>query len=158
MDVAAEIKGLVNKYGIDPARLRIEITETIMMTDVENKMKILEELRSSGFIVEMDDFGSGYSSLNLLKDMPVDVLKIDMKFLSRTEDILRAQTIVRNIINLSDDLGISALTEGVETENQYHVLSEMGCRMFQGFYFSKPIPVSDFEELYRSEMNSAPKG
>ena len=150
MDVAAEIKELVDKYGVDPTHLRIEITETIMMTDVESKMKTLGELRNAGFIVEMDDFGSGYSSLNLLKDMPVDVLKIDMKFLSRTEDVLRAHTIVRNIINLSDDLGISALTEGVETENQYHILSEMGCRMFQGFYFSKPVPVSEFEALCRS--------
>ncbi len=150
MDVASEIKGLVKKYGIAPAHLRIEITETIMMTDIDSKMKILGELREAGFIVEMDDFGSGYSSLNLLKDIPVDVLKIDMNFLSRTADVLKAQTILRNIINLSDDLGISALTEGVETEKQYHVLSEMGCRMFQGYYFSKPIPVSDFEEFCRS--------
>ena len=117
-------------------------------------MRVLDELRSAGFIVEMDDFGSGYSSLNMLKDMPVDVLKIDMKFLSRTEDSSRAQTIVRNIINLSDDLGISALTEGVETENQYKVLADMGCRMFQGYFFSKPIPVIDFEELSRTGISS----
>ncbi len=154
MDVSAEIQELVKQYGVEPARLRIEITETVMMTDIENKMRILDELRKAGFIVEMDDFGSGYSSLNMLKDMPVDVLKIDMKFLSRTEDVLRAQTIVRNIINLSDDLGISALTEGVETEDQYHVLSDMGCRMFQGYYFSKPIPVSEFESLYQSGIKS----
>ncbi|MDO4863078.1 MAG: EAL domain-containing protein [Ruminococcus sp.] len=155
MDVAAEIRGLVKEYGVDPSRLRVEITETVMMTDIESKMKILDELREAGFIVEMDDFGSGYSSLNMLKDMPVDVLKIDMKFLSRTEDTVRAQTIVRNIINLSDDLGISALTEGVETESQYKVLSGMGCRMFQGYYFSKPIPVGDFEELTRSGITPA---
>ena len=155
MDVSAEIQELVKQYGVEPARLRIEITETVMMTDIENKMRILDELRKAGFIVEMDDFGSGYSSLNMLKDMPVDVLKIDMKFLSRTEDVLRAQTIVRNIINLSDDLGISALTEGVETKNQYHVLSDMGCRMFQGYYFSKPIPVSEFESLYQSGIKSS---
>ena len=150
MDVSAEIQNLVKEYGVEPSRLRIEITETVMMTDVENKMKILGELRNAGFIIEMDDFGSGYSSLNMLKDMPVDVLKIDMKFLSRTEDVSRAHTIVRNIINLSDDLGISALTEGVETENQYKVLAGMGCRMFQGFYFSKPIPVNEFEDLYHT--------
>ena len=155
MNVAEEMQSLVREYGIDPSRLRVEITETVMMSDIESKMKVLDDLREAGFIVEMDDFGSGYSSLNMLKDMPVDVLKIDMKFLSKTEDISRAQTIVRNIINLSDDLGISALTEGVETENQYKVLSGMGCRMFQGYYFSKPIPVSDFEELSRSGIKPA---
>ena len=154
MDVAEEIRSLVKEYDIEPSRLRVEITETVMMTDIESKMRVLDELRSAGFIVEMDDFGSGYSSLNMLKDMPVDVLKIDMKFLSRTEDSSRAQTIVRNIINLSDDLGISALTEGVETENQYKVLADMGCRMFQGYFFSKPIPVIDFEELSRTGISS----
>ena len=152
MDVFAEIQDLVNEYNIDPSRLRVEITETVMMTDIDSKMKVLDNLRKAGFIVEMDDFGSGYSSLNMLKDMPVDVLKIDMKFLSRTEDVSRAQTIVRNIINLSMDLGISALTEGVETENQYKILSEMGCAMFQGFYFSKPIPVDEFEKLSYSGL------
>ena len=81
MDVAAELKGIVRKYGVDPARMRVEITETVMMTDAENRMRLLTELKEAGFIVEMDDFGSGYSSLNMLKDMPVDVLKIDMQFL-----------------------------------------------------------------------------
>ena len=144
-DVAAEIKQLAAEYGVEPSRLRIEITETVMMNDPEEKMKVLEELRSEGFIVEMDDFGSGYSSLNLLKDMPVDVLKIDMKFLSSGSDSGKAQTIIRNIIRLSDELGIDSLTEGVETEPQFESLSRMGCRLFQGYYFAKPMPAEEFE-------------
>ena len=145
IDVAEELKRIVSELDVDPARLRIEITETVMMTDIENRMKILSDLRESGFIVEMDDFGSGYSSLNLLKDMPVDVLKIDMGFLYKSKDENRAQTIVHNIIHMSEQLGITSLTEGVEEQVQYQMLSNMGCKYFQGYYFSKPIPVKDFE-------------
>ncbi len=149
MDVAQELKDLVNEYGVDSGKLRIEITETVMMTDVEKRMKILEDLRQAGFVVEMDDFGSGYSSLNLLKDMPVDVLKIDMKFLSKTTDEKKARTILQNILNLSEDLGIFSLTEGVETHTQHRMLSEMGCKLFQGFFFAKPLPITEFEDFYQ---------
>ena len=147
MDVYAEIKDLVEEFKIEPSRLRIEITETVMMTDAEKRMAILNKFRESGFIVEMDDFGSGYSSLNQLKDMPIDVLKIDMKFLSKAEDNKRAETILRNILRLSSDLELCSLTEGVETEDQYKMLNEMGCNLFQGYYFAKPISVADFEKL-----------
>ena len=147
MDVYAEIKALVEEFKIEPSRLRIEITETVMMTEAESRMAILSKFRESGFIVEMDDFGSGYSSLNQLKDMPLDVLKIDMKFLSKAEDNHRAATILRNVLRLSSDLGLFSLTEGVETEDQYKMLNEMGCNLFQGYYFAKPMAVADFEKL-----------
>ncbi len=150
IDVAAEIISLVKEFDIEPAKLRIEITETVMMNDVEERMEVLSDLRAAGFIVEMDDFGSGYSSLNMLKDMPVDVLKIDMKFLSSTEDEVRAKKIIRNIIRLSNDLDIMSLTEGVETEAQFRMLAEMNCNMFQGYYFAKPMPVADFEEFLKN--------
>ena len=147
MDVVAEIKALVREYAIEPAQLRIEITETVMMNDSENRMRILSEFRKAGFIVEMDDFGSGFSSLNMLKDMPVDVLKIDMKFLGKTSETKKAQIIVKNIIHLSRELGITALTEGVETQRQYRLLMAMGCKLFQGYYFAKPMPIPEFESF-----------
>ena len=147
MDVFAEIKNLVDEFKIEPSRLRIEITETVMMTEAESRMTILKRFREAGFIVEMDDFGSGYSSLNQLKDMPLDVLKIDMKFLSKAEDNKKAETILRNVLRLSSDLGLSSLTEGVETEDQYIMLNKMGCNLFQGYYFAKPMSVQDFEKL-----------
>ncbi|MBR1529316.1 MAG: EAL domain-containing protein [Oscillospiraceae bacterium] len=150
IDVVSEIKNLVNEFHIPPSKLRIEITETVMMNNADNRMEILNIFRQSGFIVEMDDFGSGYSSLNMLKDMPVDVLKIDMKFLGRTKDSGKAQKIVKNIIHLSKELGITALTEGVETEKQYQSLAEMGCSLFQGYYFSKPLPVKEFETYLKT--------
>lgn len=147
MDVYAEIMALIEEFKIEPSRLRIEITETVMMTEAESRMAILSKFRKSGFIVEMDDFGSGYSSLNQLKDMPLDVLKIDMKFLSKAEDNHRATTILRNVLRLSNDLGLFSLTEGVETEDQYKMLNEIGCHLFQGYFFAKPMSVADFEKL-----------
>ena len=147
IDIVSEITGLVKEYDIEPEKLRIEITETVMMNDVKEKFQLLEDLRQAGFIVEMDDFGSGYSSLNLLKDMPVDVLKIDMKFLGDTDGSQKAQTIIRNIIKLSDELHIASLTEGVETQQQYSQLSAMGCMMFQGYFFAKPMSKDDFEKF-----------
>ena len=110
-------------------------------------MRLLEEFRKQGFIIEMDDFGSGYSSLNMLKDMPVDILKIDMKFLGKSNDEEKADIIVKNVIRLAEDLQIISLAEGVETVEQFERLKELGCHLFQGYYFSKPIPVADFEEL-----------
>ncbi|MCR4648355.1 MAG: EAL domain-containing protein [Lachnospiraceae bacterium] len=152
-DVTSVLKEYIHKYDIDPSKLRIEITETVMMSDIASRMETLKELKNYGFVVEMDDFGSGYSSLNLLKDMPVDVLKIDMMFLSATDDDLKALTIVRNILNLSANLEISSLTEGVETVDQYRTLSELGCNLFQGYYFAKPMPLDEFENFCTKNVN-----
>lgn len=146
MDVPGELKKLVREYGLKPEKLRLEITETVMMTDQKERMEILRDLRETGFFIEMDDFGSGYSSLNLLREMPVDVLKIDMVFLSQAERNPRAKTIIRQMITLARELGIISLTEGVETRDQLDSLMEMGCRMYQGFYFAKPMPVEEFEK------------
>ncbi|MBR3277526.1 MAG: EAL domain-containing protein [Lachnospiraceae bacterium] len=147
IDVPKYIKGLVEEYGLDPKQLRVEITETVMVNDADKVIAIMEEFRSYGFIIEMDDFGSGYSSLNMLKDLPVDILKIDMNFLGKTDDEERADTIVKNVIHLTMDLGLTALTEGVETQNQYDILADMGCKLFQGYYLSKPVPTEEFEKL-----------
>ena len=115
------------------------------MSNVEEKMEILKELKKIGFIVEMDDFGSGYSSLNLLKDMPVDILKIDMQFLSN--DSKRANIIIKNIVRLARDLNIVPLIEGVETQEQYEMLKTFGCQLFQGYFFNKPLNVTDFVQF-----------
>lgn len=154
IDVVSEIRALVEEYSIEPSKLRIEITETVMMNDSDTRTELMNHFRDSGFIVEMDDFGSGYSSLSLLKDMPVDVLKIDMKFLGKTSKQEKANTIVKNIINLSRELGICSLTEGVETQTQYLALSEMGCELFQGYYFAKPMPVEEFDKMIEEQKEN----
>ena len=148
LDVVAEMKSLVEEYGIKPERLRIEITETAITTENINMAKIISDLREYGFIVEMDDFGSGYSSLNLLKDINLDLIKIDMQFLKDSERNMKAGLIIKNIINMSEDLGIDTLTEGVETAKQFEKLYGMGCKLYQGYYFSKPVPVEDFEKQW----------
>ena len=148
LDVVSELKSLIEEFGIEPVKLRIEITETAMTTDSVDMLKIVGDLREYGFIVEMDDFGSGYSSLNLLKDINLDLIKIDMQFLKDSERNMKAGLIIKNIINMSEDLGIDTLTEGVETAKQFEKLYDMGCRLYQGYYFSKPVPVEDFEKQW----------
>lgn len=148
MDVVKELKNLVEEFCIEPEKLRVEITETVMVNDSIDIIKIVNELRDNGFIVEMDDFGSGYSSLNLLKDINIDVVKIDMQFLKDSERNRKAGTIIKNIINMTKEMDIDSLTEGVETAKQYEYLYAMGCKLYQGYYFSKPIPVEDFENQW----------
>ena len=148
LDVADTITGLVRDYDVRPEKLRLEITETIVMSDLENRLRLIDQLRDAGHLVEMDDFGSGYSSLNMLKDIPVDVLKIDMTFLYKTRDEQKANTILRSIIDLTQRLGIPSVTEGVETVEQRDMLAGMGCELFQGYYYAKPMPLEDFEERY----------
>ena len=148
LDVVQEFKSLVEEFGIDPQKLRVEITESAVTSDSTDMLKTIRELHEYGFIVEMDDFGSGYSSLNLLKDINIDLLKIDMQFLRDSERNIKANMIIKNIINMSEDLGIDTLTEGVETAKQFEKLFDMGCRLYQGYYFSKPVPVEDFEKQW----------
>lgn len=150
MDVYQTITSLVERYGIIPSTLKLEITETAIMTGNAGELEIIGRFRKYGFEVEIDDFGSGYSSLNTLKDMDVDVLKIDMGFLRTTkpERLERSMSILNMIISLSKTLSLSVVTEGVETEEQVSRLSKMGCGVYQGYYFSKPIPVHEFEERY----------
>ena len=151
MDLYETFMGLIRKYDISPKNLNLEITETAIIFDLENQMKLLDRLRAAGFVIEMDDFGSGYSSLNMLKDISVDVLKIDMAFLQKSENEEKSRIILKKIIALAKELGMKVLTEGVETDSQIDFLSNAGCDLFQGFYFSRPIPVEDFEEKYFNE-------
>lgn len=142
------ITSLVEKYDISPKRLHLEITETAMMDNPKAQLELIERLRNEGFIVEIDDFGSGYSSLNMLKDFHADVLKIDMGFLRKTEHQERSHAILKTIISLAKFLDMEVITEGVETKVQVDFLAEYGCDIYQGYYFAKPMPVEDFEEKF----------
>lgn len=148
LDLYNVLTGIVGKYGIAPKHLNLEITETVIMSDVKMHMEILDRLQKFGFQIEIDDFGSGYSSLNTLKDIKADLLKIDMLFLRETDNQERSRKIFKFIITMAKALNMDVITEGVETEKQLDFLSGIGCEMFQGFYFSKPIPVDKFEDKY----------
>ena len=149
MDVYDVLTRLVEKYHLDPHKLKLEITETLFVTEMENHKHMLEKLQAYGFEVEIDDFGSGYSSLNILKDIKADVIKIDMDFLQETVNVDRSWYILSALIQLIGQLHMDVITEGVETEEQVEALAQMGCQHFQGYYFCRPMPVDQFEEKYR---------
>lgn len=148
MDVYGTLTSLIEKYCLDPKCLHLEITETAIMNIPEKQQYLISQLREYGFIVEIDDFGSGYSSLNTLKDLYVDVLKIDMGFLEKTDNTERSMIILRMIIELAKSLDMEVITEGVETLEQAEFLKKCGCDVFQGYFFAKPMQVTDFEAKY----------
>lgn len=148
MDIYKVFTELVEKYEISPSKLNLEITETAVMSDPSELERLIKKLQNYGFKIEMDDFGSGYSSLNMLKNLCVNVIKIDMGFLSQSEHKERSRVILKNIIALSKELQMDVITEGVETEEQLQFLDNIGCSLFQGFYFSKPMDINSFEKRY----------
>ena len=148
IDVYQTFKNLVSKYGIDTDKLHIEITETALSEDKQAAHKTIERLHDEGFIIEIDDFGSGYSSFNFLKDVCADVIKIDRVFLKKSSHQERGEQILRSIISHTHEIGMHEKTEGLENLDQLSMLAKMNCDWFQGYYFSKPITVGDFEEKY----------
>ena len=148
IDIHQAFKDLSEKYDFNIKNLKLEITESALMKDVKKIMQNMDELHALGYDIEIDDFGSGYSSLGMLKDIHADILKIDMIFLQETENPTRSTTILKNVISMSKELGMPVITEGVETEEHVNFLRDAGCDMFQGFYFSKPISVENFEHEY----------
>ena len=147
-DVYNFLTGLVEKYKIQPQKLNIEITETVLMQDISAHRQVIQKLNDYGFTIEMDDFGSGYSSLNTLKNLEMNTLKIDMGFLREANFSQKIKDIISSIISMSKTLGMTVITEGVETEDQVKFLKNANCDIFQGYFFSKPVSVSDFEKKY----------
>ena len=148
IDVYKVLTELVEKYQVDAGKLRLEITETALLEEPESSKSIIKKLRERGFVVEIDDFGKGYSSLSMLKDIQADVLKIDMSLLHEIDRKSRSKVILRSIVNMANDLGMDVITEGVETAAQLKTLSDMGCHQFQGFYFARPLPAEKFDTVF----------
>ncbi|MBQ2453869.1 MAG: GGDEF domain-containing protein [Lachnospiraceae bacterium] len=146
-DLVSTFTSLVDKYGIQPKNLELEITETLFTEDTKSLYEVMAGLKEKGFTIEMDDFGSGYSSLNMLKDAPVDVIKIDRFFIDEVIDTNRGKIIVANSIKMSKDLGMKVIAEGVESREQAEFLRDAGCDVAQGYYYSKPVPTEEFEKL-----------
>ena len=150
-DLEDTLVRLVEKYGIDTASLHLEITESAYAENPGQIISTVEELRRRGFIVEMDDFGSGYSSLNMLGQMTLDILKLDLKFIQNEIAKPANQSILNDVISMAHRLQLNVVAEGVETRDQVHRLRAVGCDYVQGYYFAKPMPVAEFEELWRSQ-------
>ena len=146
------MQSLLAKYDLEPWMLRIEITESAYMDNPAQLVKVLKKLKNAGFTVLMDDFGSGYSSLNILKDLAVDVLKLDMKFIQNFERSSRASIIMESVVQMAHNLGIDTVVEGVETETQVEFLKEIGCNVVQGYYYAKPMSTEECLELLINEQ------
>lgn len=149
-DLCSRLTELVKKYDIPIRLLRLEITESAYVGDAARLCEIVEELSRAGFLIEMDDFGSAYSSLNMLKDIPVDILKLDMKFLSDTKSSARSGNILSSVVRMARWLRMPVIAEGVETRPQADYLCSIGCLYMQGYYFSRPIPTEQYEEYLKS--------
>ena len=142
-DVKGTLMKLIEKYDIPISLLELEITESLDGKGVE---EIVKDMKNAGFKMLMDDFGSGYSSLNMLKSTPFDVLKIDKSFLDEFMESDRGRKIIEHTISMSQDIGLDIIAEGVETGEQAQFLSACGCDSAQGFFYSKPIPAAEFDK------------
>ncbi len=151
LDLLQYLLGLVEKYGLETWMLKLEITETAYMDEPEKIISVIKEFRAQGFSVLMDDFGSGHSSLSMLKNLPVDVLKLDMSFTHEAGHSHRVNTILKFIMQLSQELGMEVIVEGVETKQQLDVISELGCKEIQGYYFSRPLPADEFMKVLEEQ-------
>lgn len=151
-DIADILVRIVQKYGLVPSRLHLEITESAYTEDPHQIIDTVKHLRELGFIIEMDDFGSGYSSLNMLNQMPLDILKLDMKFIQNETAKPVNQGILRFIIGLARWINLSVVAEGVETREQLERLQEIGCDYVQGYFFTKPMPTDEFEGLLEEQQ------
>lgn len=143
-DLPETLIGLMNRYHLEPKELHLEITESAYVKDSAQLINILTRLRQIGFIIEMDDFGSGYSSLNTLSELPIDVLKLDLKFLIQDENADRRNKIMQLVINLAKELQLQVIAEGVETEEQSSLLRAMRCKYAQGYLYGRPMPEDEF--------------
>lgn len=141
---------LCNQYEINPKYLHLEITESAYTENPERIIRTVEELRERGFVIEMDDFGSGYSSLNMLGQMSLDMLKLDMGFIRSEMSKPIERRLLSDVINMAHRMHLTVVAEGVETEEQKNRLKEMGCDFAQGYYYAKPMPEQEYENFLMS--------
>ena len=144
-DLKQTLVGILQENGLSFNDYLLEITESAYSEDASQLLESIRSLRDVGFRIEMDDFGSGYSSLNSLAEMPVDVIKLDMSFTRRIHENKTMLRVVQLIVEMAKSIGTLVVAEGVETEVQYQLLKQAGCDCVQGYFFSKPLPAADFE-------------
>ncbi len=153
-DYIWRLREIVDKYEIPYKYIELELTESVFAENAEKLLTIMQKLHDIGFKLSLDDFGSGYSSLNMLKDIPVDVVKIDREFFNGTVNSEKGRAVISTVVDLAASLNMEVISEGVETLEQVEFLSEINCDMVQGYYFAKPMTMSDFETLWNEELDS----
>ena len=145
------LSALVKSNELSPNELMLEITESAYADNANGLIEVVNHLRDNGFKIEMDDFGSGYSSLNMLTTIPIDVLKLDMKFVRNMHKDEKSLKLVELIVDIAKFFNVPLVAEGVEDESQLTTLKEMGCDIVQGYYFSKPVPAEEFVKFIEEE-------
>ncbi|MEM5493939.1 EAL domain-containing protein [Hoeflea sp. AS16] len=157
-DFESSVLEAVRFHGIDPSRLKLELTESVLVYDLASTVTRMENLRAQGIRFALDDFGTGYSSLSYLRRLPLDELKIDRSFVQESQESERGAALVRSIVQLGLDLGFVVLAEGIETPDQHAFLLDCGCHEFQGYHFGRPMPEADFAaHLHRASASASPK-
>ena len=153
-DAALEstLLNIVSENGLEPKDLLLEITESAYSDNSSKIVETVNNLREKGFSVEMDDFGTGYSSLNMLSALPIDALKLDMRFVRNICESEKDMKMVQLVIDIAKYLDVRIIAEGVETEQQYLKLKEAGCEVIQGYSFSRPVPADAYEEIIKTEV------
>lgn len=146
---------IIRESGISKDDLYLEITESAYVSDSSQMVDRVKALREHGFFIEMDDFGSGYSSLNMISELPIDALKLDMKFIRTSFEKKNDTRMISIVIDIADYLKVPVIAEGVETEEQYLELKKLGCAIIQGYYFSKPVPADEFEGFLNDKKAAA---
>ena len=156
-NLMTSLQKMLDRHGLTSKDLHLEVTESAYTQDSEQIIQTVEQLRNIGFQIEMDDFGSGYSSLNMLSALPIDALKLDMQFIRNAFKPGGNVHLLEIIIDIAAYLAVPVIAEGVETEAQLDMLKEIGCDIVQGYFFSKPVPARDFEPfiLQRKEADKA---
>ena len=147
LDLPEFLSNLLTKYELEPWMLKLEVTESAYTDNQQQLLAMISTFKELGFCVSMDDFGSGYSSLNMLKDMPLDILKVDMAFIRELEKSERVAVILKFIVELAKALGMGVVIEGVETQVQCDYVKNLGDVAIQGYFFSRPLPIPDYEKL-----------
>jgi EAL domain-containing protein (putative c-di-GMP-specific phosphodiesterase class I) len=150
-DFVQQVLSVVDRCGVQPSRLKIELTESMLVNDIEDVVSKMTQLKQRGVGFSLDDFGTGYSSLAYLKRLPLDQLKIDRAFVSDLLTDPNDAAIAQTVITLGQNLGLEVIAEGVETEGQRGFLSSIGCHAYQGFLFSKPLSLSDFDAFVKTQ-------
>jgi EAL domain-containing protein (putative c-di-GMP-specific phosphodiesterase class I) len=145
-DFPSQVKRLLQKHEVDPSLLQLEITESTMLSDPVRTKRVLDKLAAMGIALSIDDFGTGYSSLSRLSQLPVTEIKIDRSFVMHMAESDNDAVIVRSTIDLGRNLGLQVVAEGVEMEQAWEELNQLGCTLAQGYYLSRPVPAAELTE------------
>jgi EAL domain-containing protein (putative c-di-GMP-specific phosphodiesterase class I) len=153
-DFVDKIKNRIDQYQINPQMLKLELTESVLLKNTDDSIKKMQQLRLMGIQFSIDDFGTGYSSLSYLKRLPLSQIKIDQSFIRDLVEDSMDLVMIQAIMMLGQNFQMSVIAEGVETEQQFEILKQYKCQLFQGYLFSKPLKLETFEQKVRDKLTS----